>query len=125
MSISVTAENVNEDNQMGEDRSILPDLAALITVIADDTESEPMNIKGLHAVGLLLPTTALAGLTGVELHVANKEDGTYAKLVEGGEFTLTAALQAVGSPFILEWNWLKIVYVGTVTGSGEIPLSFA
>lgn len=123
MTISVTTGNVNQDDQRGPDRSILPDLAALIAVISGNTASEPINIKGLHAVGLVLPA-AITGMTGIELHVANAEDGTYAKLAEGGEFTL-GALQAVGSPFILEWNWLKIVYVGTVAGSGSINLSFS
>ena len=122
MTISVTRNNVNGDNQVGEDRSKLPDLATDIDVISGNTESEPINIKGLHAVGVSLPA-AITGMTGVELHAANKEDGTYRKLGEGGEFTLDDL--AHGSPFILEWNWLKIVYVGTVTGTGEINLSFA
>ena len=123
MTISVTDLNVSAKDQRGPDRDLLPDISGLVTVISGDTASSPINIKGLHAVGLVLPA-AITGMTGVELHASNVEDGTYAKLDQSGEFVLSA-LKAVGSSFITEWNWLKIVYVGTVTGSGEIPLSFA
>lgn len=121
---SQTDLNVSEADQRGPDRDQLPDISGNIVIITDDEESKVINIKGLHAVGLILPA-AIAGLTGVELHVSNLEAGTYAKLAEGGEFTLDA-LKAVGSAFITEWNYLKIVYVGTATTGGEeIPLSFS
>ena len=125
MTTSVTVANLPTDGTAGSgaDRSRLPDQTGNITVISGNTESDVINTKGLHAVGLVLPA-AITGMTGVEIHVSNLLDGTYAKLANSGEFTLTAR-KAVGSSFISEWNYMKIVYVGTVTGSGEIPLSFA
>lgn len=123
MTISVTTLNVSKADQRGPDRSILPDLSGLITVVSGDSESDPINIKGLHAIGLVLPA-AITSVVTVELHVSNLEDGTYAKLADSGEFTL-GALQAVSSTSILAWNWLKVVYVAAATGGGSIPLSFS
>lgn len=126
MTISVTTLNVSKKDQRGPDRSQLPDVSANVDVIDTDTESKVINIKGLHAVGIVLPsTTDIAGLTDVEIHVSNLEDGTFALLAQEGSFALGAAKSAVGSGFLVEWNYMKLVYVGTITGSGEIPLSFA
>lgn len=128
MTTSVTKQTLSSDGPggRGPDRSQPPFDDGNIVVAAGNTESGELDIRGLRAMGVTLPATAdITGLTGIEIHVASKKGGVYAKLAQEGEFSTDTEKQGVGSSFLYEWNSAKIIYVGTITGSGSIPLSFA
>ncbi len=105
----------------GPDKNLLPSDGGDLAVIADDTEGPEIDIRGYRAIGLI-GTSGITGLTAYQIHVSNKSGGTFAALAIDD---FPADDLAHGTSFIAEWNFAKIVYVGTVTGSGTVPYSLS
>lgn len=110
-----------EGTKKGPDKNILPSDGGDLTVVSGNTEGPEIDVRGYRAIGLIA-NSGITGLTAYQIHVSNKSGGTFAALTIDD---FTADGLAHGTSFIAEWNFAKIVYVGTVSGSGTVPYSLS
>lgn len=104
----------------GADKNLLPSDGGNLAVINGNTEGPEIDIRGYRAIGLI--ASVITGMTAYQIHVSNESGGTFAALAIDD---FPADDLAHGTSFIAEWNFAKIVYVGTVTGSGIVPYSLS
>lgn len=121
MTIATVQENIT-NARLGPDKNILPNLSGNILVIGGDTESPPFTVKGFRSLGFIDPGD-LTGVTAFQIHVSNLLLGTYANL-DISDFT-AGTLQAFSTELVKGWAFAKIVLVGTLTGSGNIPIGLS
>ena len=121
MTISVVDFSIANPS-LGPDKNILPSKAGNIVVLTTDTESDPFSVAGFRALGLITDG-AITGLTAVTVQVSNLEDGTYAP-IDLDDFAADTLL-AHNTTLIAGWKFAKLVYSGTITVAGDIPICLA
>ncbi len=102
------------------DKNLLPSDGGDLAVVSGNDEGPVIDVRGYRAIGLI--AAVITGMTDYQIHVSNKSDGTFAALAIDD---FPADGLAHGTSFIAEWNFAKIVYVGTVTGTGTVPYSLS
>lgn len=112
----------DERKGMGPDKNILPFMSHNLPLVSGNDESSVFSIKGFRKLGLLIPAV-LTGVTGIQVHVSNKEDGTFAPvdivdITPGG-----AEAKVVEVDLVLAWSFAKIVLIGSgLSITAEIPM---
>jgi len=101
----------------GPDKNILPSMTHDLPLISGDTESTVFSIEGYRGLGLIVPDT-LTGVAGLSIEVSNIQGGTFAPLPIVG--IVPGKSYNIG--LISPWRFAKIVLLGDLTGSGNIPL---
>ena len=122
MTIAVVNKNTGGKAEVGPERAKLPSIPNSVTWITGDTASGEIDCEGFRGVGFFgLNTTLMAGVSAIEVHVSNKSGGVFAKL-DISALILGATTLAFGTSFIAEWNVMKFVLIGTLTGpGGDMP----
>ena len=121
MTIATVQENIDKAKN-GPDKNILPDMALNIPLVGGDDASSAFSVKGFRALGLI-DDGNLTDVTAFQVHVSNLIDGTFAPL-DIEDFP-AGSLLAHGTTFIAEWAYAKIVLIGTLSTTGNIPLSLS